>query len=341
MLIIFIDQGSMLMKKLFLKFTILLLALFASLAIYTFWDNNRIKIVAQDVMIDELPSQLEEFTIVQMTDLHEKEFGKKQKRLIKKLNKLDYDALVLTGDILDGIESANYESVYAIIEGIANKENVFFVPGNSDPPSYELAPSFGKSAFVRGMEERGVQFLESFESIKRGDAMINFVNFELAIIKNPEQIGNINGIFRPFHSQEEAYQTYQRELWEEMQATGILSTPDVLIALNHYPVVDVRIDYIEKDPATDLKDFDLIIAGHYHGGQIRLPFIGALFVPEAWYEPNSYFPPQDRVKGLWEYNGIKQYVSAGLGSSSDISYLKFRFFNPPEINVLTLKNAGT
>src|SRR5699024_4704744 len=142
--------------------------------------------------IDHIPAQLEDFTIVQMTDLHEKEFGKNQKRLIKKLNKIDYDVLVLTGDMLDGVESTNYESVYAIIEGIDNKENVFFVPGNADPPSYELTPSFGKSAFIRGMEERGGQFLESFKSINRGDAIIHFVHFELAIIEDPEQIGRIN-----------------------------------------------------------------------------------------------------------------------------------------------------
>src|SRR5690625_3364610 len=332
-------QGSTFMKKIFLKLIFSLLAIFVSLVIYTFWDNHRIKVVEQDVIIDHLQSQLEDFTIVQITDLHEKEFGKNQKRLIKKLNKIDYDVLVFTGDILDGVESTNYESVYAILEGINKKENVFFVPGNSDPPSYELTPSFEKSAFIHGMEERGGRFLESFESISRGDAIINFVNFELAIIENPEQIGNINGIFRPFHAQEEAYQIYQSELWEKMQATGILNSTDVLIALNHYPVVDVRFDYIEEDPSTNLKDFDLIIAGHYHGGQIRLPFVGALFVPEAWYEPNSYFPPRDRVKGLWEYDGIKQYVSAGLGSSADISYLKFRLFNTPEINVLTLKGS--
>src|SRR5690625_584982 len=148
------------MKKILLRFIVSLLVIFGSLVIYTFWDNNRTKVVEQDVIIDHLPTELENFTIIQITDLHEKEFGKNQKRLIKKLNKIDYDVLVLTGDILDGVDSANYEIVYAILEGINNKENVFFVPGNSDPPSYELTPSFGKSEFVKGMEERGVRFLE-------------------------------------------------------------------------------------------------------------------------------------------------------------------------------------
>lgn len=327
------------MKKFLLKFFVSLIAIFGSFVIYTIWDNNRIKVVEQDVIIDHIPAQLEDFTIVQITDLHEKEFGKNQKRLIKRLNKIDYDVLVFTGDILDGVESTNYESMYVILEEMNNKENIFYVPGNSDPPSYELTPSFEKSEFIRGMEERGAQLLESFVSIDEGDAIVSFVNFELAIIEKPERIGNINGVFRQSYAKKEAYQMYQSKLWEEMQATDVLNASDVLIALNHYPVVDVRFDYVENDSATSLRDFDLVIAGHYHGGQLRLPFIGALFVPEAWYEPNSYFPPQDRVKGLWEYNGIKQYVSAGLGSSADISYLRFRLFNPPEINILTLKGS--
>jgi predicted MPP superfamily phosphohydrolase len=328
------------MKKVLIRIFLSLIAILISFMIYTMWDNQRIKVVEQDIVIENLPEQLEGFSIIQITDLHEKEFGKNQKRLIRKINAIDYDVIAFTGDILDGVDSTNYESLYKILEGINHKEHMFFVPGNSDPASYELTPAFEKSAFITGMEEKGLQYLESFDSIEVDDATVNFVNFELAIIENPEQIGNINGVFRPHYADEEVYQIYQQELWEEMKAQDVLNSSDVLIALNHYPIVDVRFDYIENDSATDMKDFDLILAGHYHGGQIRLPFMGALFVPEPWYEPNSFFPPQDRVKGLWEYNGINHYVSAGLGSSESISFLKFRMFNPPEINVLTLKGSS-
>lgn len=321
------------------KVSLILFGIIVMFMLYIYLDNNRIKVVEQDIIIDKLANDMADLTIVQLTDLHEKEFGKHQRRLVKKINALDYDVLVFTGDLLNEMDPSNDQSVYAILDGLDNKENILFVPGNSDPPSYKLTPSFGKSNFVRGMEERGVHFLESFVTVEKDGLVVHFVNFEMAIIEDPEKIGNINGVFKSLHAQEEAYQIYQRKLWEELQAANILDTTDVLIALNHYPVVDIRMDYIEYDPVTSLKAFDLIIAGHYHGGQIRLPFVGALFVPEPWYEPNSFFPPQDRVKGLWEYNGIKQYVSAGLGSSAEISFFKFRLFNPPEINVLTLKGS--
>lgn len=311
--------------------------IFFGLIIYTIWDNNRIKIVKEDIFINNLATQFDNFTILQISDLHEKQFGKNQKKLIKIINSIPYDVLIFTGDMMTSPESTDYTSFYQLLDGITDRENILFVPGNTDPPSYQITPEFGKSEFVSGMEERGVRLLESFETIDVLGESIHFVNFELSIINNPEKIGNINGMFRPFHASHDEYQVYQAELWEEMMDKGILISEDTIIALNHAPAPDFRINYIKKDPNTVWRDYDLIIAGHYHGGQIRLPFIGALYIPDPWYKRNSFFPPQDRVKGLWEFEQTKQYVSAGLGSSDAIPFLKFRLFNPPEINLLKLK----
>lgn len=300
------------------------------LAVYTLWDNNRITVAEQEIEIDNLPKQLEGFKILQITDLHEKVFGKNQKKIIDKVNSINYDAIVFTGDMLDGVKSTNYEPFYTLIEGIHNKEYAWYVPGNADPENYQVDEEVEKSEFVQGMEKRGVALLENSDTISVDGASVNFVNFELSI----GNIGIPNGVPKPSYASNEKYFTYQQQLLEELNA---LEGPDVLIALNHYPVVDPRIDHIIDASDLKLRDYDLLIAGHYHGGQIRLPLIGAFFVPEAWYENNGFFPPQDRVKGLWEYKGIKQYVSTGLGSSDAISFLKFRLFNPPQINVLTLK----
>lgn len=321
-------------KRIFLGIAILFVSI---LLLFTVWDNYRISVVSQDVGINQLPRELEGFTILQISDLHEREFGENQKRILKKINAIDYDVIVITGDVLKQPDSTNYDSLYTLLEGIEDKENILYVQGNADPANYEITDTLKKSPFVEGLEARGVRLLESFDSVTVADEPIYFVNLEMAIIKNPEQIGQISGTVKPFHAGDLLYQSYQSKLWKEMIKKGILDTDNPLIALNHYPVPDLRFDYIEKDPNTSMPDFDLMIAGHYHGGQIRIPLVGALFIPDSWYEPNSFLPPQDRVKGLWEYNGIKQYVSAGLGSSEAIPYLKFRLFNTPEINVITLK----
>ena len=133
------------------------------------------------------------------------------------------------------------------------------------------------------------------------------------------------------------YYAHQKQLLDEFAILDQIADSEVLIALTHYPVVDPRIDELKSSEKYVFRNYDLIITGHYHGGQIRFPLLGAVFVPEAWYDNGGFFPPTDRVKGLWEYNGTKQYVSTGLGSSDAIPFMKFRFLNPPEINILTLK----
>ncbi|KHE66951.1 hypothetical protein LD39_20070, partial [Halobacillus sp. BBL2006] len=145
-----------------------------------------------------------------------------------------------------------------------------------------------------------------------------------------------NGRTSPPLGKNNVFVTYQNKLLQEWKGFE-KEDNEVLIALNHYPVIDERIDQLKGTTYYKFRDYDLIIAGHYHGGQIRIPFLGALIVPEAFYDFGGLFPPQDRVKGLWEYKGVKQYVSAGLGSSDAVGFLNFRLFNTPEINLLTLR----
>eukprot|EP00130_Batrachochytrium_dendrobatidis_P008510 XP_006683385.1 hypothetical protein BATDEDRAFT_93151 [Batrachochytrium dendrobatidis JAM81] len=306
-------------------------------AVYTIWDNRRFIVVEEEIVIDNLPEQLKGFRILQISDLHEKWFGGNQTDLIAAINAIDYDAIVFTGDMLDSTESENYEPFYSLIDRITNKKNAWFVPGNTDPDSYEVEQDVKKSVFINGMEARGVQLLESVDKVSVDGANVYFTNFELSIIKNPEYLGIINGIVQPDYVSTELYLDYQQRLWDEMNVLDKIQPTDLVIALSHYPVPDVRVNSIKESPGMEWRDYDLIMAGHYHGGQIRLPILGAFFIPEPWYEPNSFFPPRDRVKGLWNYEGTKQYVSAGLGSSDAILFLKFRFLNPPEINVLSFR----
>lgn len=306
--------------------------------VYIIWDHHRIIIASQEIEIEDLPDEVNGLRILQITDLHERVFGEDQKRLLKIINALSYDVLVFTGDMMNAPESTNYQSFFTLLEGIHNKDHIIYIPGNTDPPNYDVSPSFEKSDYIGELEKRGATLLESIYTVEKEGKSVHFVNFELAIIKNPEEIGNINGSFKTFHASDDDYQAYQKKLWEEMRThRALFHRNDPIIALNHYPVPDLRIDYIDTDPNTVWHDFDLIIAGHYHGGQIRIPLYGALFIPDPWYEPTSFFPPRDRVKGLWEYKQTKQYVSTGLGSSNAISFLNFRLFNPPEINLLILK----
>ncbi|MFV2047228.1 metallophosphoesterase [Metabacillus sp. YM-086] len=314
----------------FKKLFILILTFLIIMVIYTIWDNNRVAILEEDILVEDLPNELEGFKILQISDLHEKEFGQNQENLIKKINSINYDILALTGDYLKDQESTNYSATYKILDGIYNKEHVLFVPGNTDP-YVNVNGSMSKNPFILGLEQRGVKLLNSIYMINKDGASVEFVNFEFSIL-TPTSKSEIPNYGEPTTSVKDI-----KHLLTEMDSLKNENNSNVLIALSHYPVVDARIDQIMENPAQIFRNYDLIMAGHYHGGQIRLPFVGALFVPEAWYERNGLFPPQNRVKGLWEYRDTKQYVSAGLGSSNTIPLLSFRFLNTPEINVLTLK----
>lgn len=330
------------MKRGVKKIMMGLALLCVALIFYTIWDNQRLIVVNEEIKIKELPEEFEGFTILQVSDLHEKVFGSQQEKLIQAVNSVDYDAIVFTGDMQNG--STNYKPFYSLIEGIKNKQHALYIKGNADPENYQsdTRKPFEQNEFIKGMEKRGVALLESNYTIKRGSERIHFLDFELSAKADiRKQIDMLNNRSIPedavYKDHLNARFDHQTTLLNDISFLDKADQSEVLIALNHYPIVDKRINHLNSTPESIFRPFDLIIAGHYHGGQIRLPFLGALFVPEAWYERNGFLPPQDRVKGLWSYKGTKQYVSAGLGSSDFVPVLNFRFFNPPEINVLTLK----
>lgn len=70
---------------------------------------------------------------------------------------------------------------------------------------------------------------------------------------------------------------------------------------------------------------DLILAGHTHGGQLRVPGFGALVT--------NCDLPRRQARGLSAWRGVPLHVSGGLGASP---YSNYRFANPPEATLLTL-----
>ena len=72
-------------------------------------------------------------------------------------------------------------------------------------------------------------------------------------------------------------------------------------------------------------EYDLVLTGHAHGGQFRIPFVGGLYAPAQ-----GAFPKYD--SGLYTKGTTNMIVSRGLGNSA----FPFRINNTPEIVIVTL-----
>ena len=253
--------------------------------LYNVYDNNRIVLVKEEVEIKNLPTSFNNFKILQLADLHGKMFGENQKNLIDKINNIDYDVIAITGDMIDN-DSDDYRPLIELLEGIENKEYIFYVPGNHGPEFFDKLGDLGCIPLDKPYE------------IKRGNDKIVVFDF----------YDNLE--FRDNIKEYESYTT---------------------IGITHYPWNNGFYDNAREH----VGKYDLVIAGHYHGGQIRIPFYGALFIPNI--NEAGLFPKQSDVSGYNVYGDYKQYISRGLGASKlGGTNLKFRLFNTPEINLITL-----
>jgi predicted MPP superfamily phosphohydrolase len=110
---------------------------------------------------------------------------------------------------------------------------------------------------------------------------------------------------------------------------------DIQIVLTHSPLtreyVADLVSWGGKEDPFSMRYASLILAGHYNGGQWRLPFAGAIYVPEL-----GWFPKDSLVQGLSYVEGIPQHISPGLGSDPHYEYMPGRVFNPPVMTRIVL-----
>lgn len=302
--------------------TFSVLIIFLTIVLYNYIDNNRVKVVSENIVIDNLPEEFEGFTILQITDLHSKYFGKNQEKLIKLINNQQYDAIVFTGD-MGNIYDDNNNAFIDLIEGINNKKYVFYIAGNSGPFvfeneglrfDYNSSKSLEKNKMANILESYGIHLMDQVYGLKRGDNTL----WISELITNREFNEKTNFQF---------------------------NNGDIRIAITHYPMnesyyenqtaqwrMDDDIFSINND--NNIPIYDLVLAGHYHGGQWRVPILGALYIPDI--NGSNFLPSRERVSGLTKWGDYKQYVSRGLGASGDYKFTRFRFFNTPEINLIKL-----
>lgn len=314
-----------------------LVLLMAGLVGYTVWDNQRIVIRRQEITMDGLPESFDGYTILQISDLHGRMFGEGQSRLLEAIASVDYDIIAFTGD-MNASRQYDTNAILTLVEGLQGQP-MLWVDGNEGPFLIESAVPTGRlSEEAEPFEALGVHMLTEPWAVTRGEDRIYFTpKIKWSDLENFDSFASM--LARQGSDREKlvaASQWRDRlvQWYEELQGGD-----EVLIAVDHYPEQRYLAESIW--PFMGHLDYDLMICGHNHGGQIRLPMIGAVYIPTISSPRGRWFPEQQDVMGLQEVMGIPQYISAGLGASTSFGPLGFRFLCPPEINVLTLRRGSS
>ena len=250
--------------------------------------DERIKVRKETVYSDKVDAPVK---LLLLSDHHSSKYGDEQRDLIKAIDKLSPDAILMTGDIFDN--RVNNDNTITLLENIASRYDCFFVSGNHEVSTNSL------KRIKKYLRELGVTVLE-------GENTLVEINRQQIII---------GGIDDPL-----SFPDAKGRLWEDQLEECDLGLSDEYfsVLMTHRPErVD---DYRETG-------YDLVLAGHAHGGQVIIPGI-----VNGLYAPNQGFFPQ-YAGGRYELNDTQtMIVSRGLSK-----YLRPRVFNRPELVLVTIK----
>ena len=230
------------MKKL-----IILLLLIAFVWSFIWVNNNWIQTTEYTLSSAELPAAFDGKRVVQVSDLHNANFGKGQSSLIEKVEAADPDAIFLTGDLIDS-NRYDLEISLTLVDALVEMSEVYFVLGNHEVAVNKI------DEITAALEERGVTVL-----------MNDKVQWE----EGGETV-QIAGINDPLFNVDLTEEDFTRDALAETALTD-----DFTLLLAHRP--EMFSIYVEQG-------IDLVFAGHAHGGQVRIPGLGGLIAPgQGWF----------------------------------------------------------
>ena len=228
---------------------------------------------------------------VLISDLHGYIYGKNQQDLILKITEQKPDIILLAGDIID--EDLPLDGAKLLFEGIKNVAPVFYVTGNHEYWTENI------ENIKRMIRSYGITVLED----EYKELEVNGVTIIVAGIDDPEWP----------RFEDKKYKNNQMS----KNFARLKDRPEFKILLAHRPE---QIELYKK------YTFDLVVSGHAHGGQVRIPFLlNGLFAPNQ-----GMFPKY--AGGLYTHDSLIHIVSRGVSFNP----LAPRVFNPPEVSVIDI-----
>lgn len=277
-------------KSIIVKVVLVVMAVFV--IGWLIYGNKSIQTTVYEVTVGAEDEALDGFTIVQISDLHNARFGNEQSRLLQTVAEQEPDLIAVTGDLVDSSHT-NIDVAMDFMEQAVEIAPVYYVTGNHEG---WLGTTYGE--LERQLEEAGVFVINDIMYSGQYEGL----DLNIAGVHDPDMQGN------------------NIVLVKQMITALTEDTKGYTILLSHRP--ELFTAYTESN-------VDLVLSGHYHGGQFRIPFVGGVIAPGA-----GLFP--EYAEGTFTENETTMVVSRGLGNS----VIPIRINNRPEVVVVKLRAAG-
>jgi predicted MPP superfamily phosphohydrolase len=259
--------------------------------------RHHIEIVQRTIYLRNLPAAFDGMTLAQVSDIHLHEFTEPYflREAVARINRLRPDALLLTGDYVSHevmprrIEIGSAWLCANILNEIECTHR-YAVLGNHDH-------AVNAKAVAAALSANGITVLtNSFIPLRRGSAQIWLAGLDDPVAGHPDPDEAIPAAIRNRHE-------------------------EPIVLLCHAP--DYADELLDQPAGAAVS---LMLSGHTHGGQVRLPFVGAMQLPDLG---------KRYVEGFFRLQNMQLYVNRGLGTVG----LPFRLNCPPEITWLTLRRG--
>lgn len=258
-------------------------------------DGNRFHVVKYNLTSNKIKK---EHQYVVLSDLHNKSYGAKNEKLLKAIDTLEPEAILIAGDILTSKPGKSYEVAINLLKELAEKYPIYYGMGNHETRLFlypEVYGDMGKN-YEKELNAMQVELLRN-ERREAGDH-ICITGLDLN---------------RDYYKR---FKKYPMDSSYLSKTLGEAETKTYEILLAHNP------DYFEEYAAWGA---DLVLSGHVHGGMMRLPFFGGVVSPAV-----RLFPKYDG--GLFRQGKSTMILSRGLGMHT----IPIRIFNPGELVFIKL-----
>lgn len=262
-------------------------------------DGNRFHTVHYHIKSNKIKK---EHNFVVLSDLHNKEYGNKNRKLIEAIHKAAPEGILIAGDILTAKPGYSTDIASGLITLLAERYPIYYGMGNHETRLFLYPEVYGDMGriYEENLSKAGVKLLKNEECILEDNIVILGLNLERKYYKR--------------------FKKHEMDIEYLNRTLGKRKKEMFQILLAHHP------DYFEE-----YSDWgaDLVLSGHIHGGVMRLPLLGGVVSPSV-----RFFPKYDG--GQFFRKNSCMILSRGLGMHT----IPIRIFNPGELIVLHLTPEG-